>query len=164
MRDSALRIYLTSQNRSWQQNTEGIDVIDDHLYFVSKAFRTIFILDLEAGTYVNETTRNGLFNGQPDQIERVDEFRPTSDRELVYFTEDGGRLAGVHARNAEGQFLTILESSEYSDETTGLSFSPDGKHMYVAYQENGLLFDVTREDGLTFHGETLDIKFHAAGE
>ena len=35
-------------------------------------------------------------------------------------------------------------------ETTGIAFSPDGKHMYFAYQGDGILFDVTRTDGLTF--------------
>lgn len=154
-----------------QQNSEGIDVNGHHLYFVSKEFRTIFTLNLETSTYANETTRNGLFNGQPDQIERIHEVKEQTvatknaelvagKSELMYFTEDGGRLAGVHARNSRGQYLTILESSDYSDETTGLSFSPDGLHMYFAYQDDGVLFDVTREDGLPFHGQSLDVKFH----
>ena len=64
-------------------------------------------------------------------------------------------------------------------ETTGISFSPDGKHLYFAFQvrsnkiaglqylsgrynsrivvclaqqEDGYLFDVTRTDGLSFFG------------
>ena len=43
-------------------------------------------------------------------------------------------------------------------ETTGISFSPDGKHMYFAFQEDGMLFDLTRDDGLSFHGKTVKLK------
>lgn len=64
------------------------------------------------------------------------------------------------SRDEFGRFFTILESPTLEDETTGLSFSSDRKHMYVAYQHNGLLFDVTREDGLAFDAKTLDVKYH----
>lgn len=121
----------------------------------------MYILNLDLGTYESRSTEDGLFNGQPDQIVRLfDDNIVDVDDTLVYFTEDGGRLAGVHARNVEGQFFTILESRRYRDETTGLSFSPDAKHLYVAYQDNGLLFDVTRSDGLPFYAKTLNVKYH----
>ena len=55
---------------------------------------------------------------------------------------------------------SVLESPVWKDETTGLAFSPDGMHLYVAYQANGLLFDVTREDGLPFDGRSINAKFH----
>lgn len=32
--------------------------------------------------------------------------------------------------------------------------------MYIAYQETGILYDVTREDGLAFDAKSLDIKYH----
>jgi len=66
----------------------------------------------------------------------------------------------VCSRDEFGRFFTILESPYLEDETTGLSFSPDGKHMYIAYQENGILFDVTREDGRSFDAKSLDVKYH----
>ena len=59
--------------------------------------------------------------------------------------------------------LTILESHEYSDEKTGLRFGLYRKHMYIDYQNVGLLFDVTRTDGLNFQEKTLHVKFHNAG-
>ena len=65
------------------------------------------------------------------------------------------------SRDELGRFFTILESPVLTDETTGLSISPDKKHMYVAYQDNGLLFDITRQDGLTFDAQTLDVKYHS---
>lgn len=67
----------------------------------------------------------------------------------------------MHARNRHGQYFTILESDVYEDETTGLAFSPDAKHLYFAYQETGILYDITRVDGLPFNARTLNVKYHA---
>ncbi len=44
----------------------------------------------------------------------------------------------VHARDQDGNFYTIINGGEYDSETTGLAFSPDNKHMYVAYQRYDL--------------------------
>ena len=43
-----------------------------------------------------------------------------------------------------------------------LAFSPDKKHMYVSYQGEGKIFDITREDGYPFGAHRLDIKYHAS--
>ena len=59
-------------------------------------------------------------------------------------------------------FFTVLEGPDYADETTGLAFSPDLRRMYVAYQDNGLLFEVTRRDGLPFNARSLDVKYHGS--
>lgn len=67
----------------------------------------------------------------------------------------------VHARNRQGQYFAILETDVYEDETTGLAFSPDGKHLLFAYQETGVLYDITRVDGLPFSARTLNVKYHA---
>mmetsp|Transcript_29855 Transcript_29855/g.45782 ORF Transcript_29855/g.45782 Transcript_29855/m.45782 type:complete len:649 (-) Transcript_29855:1602-3548(-) len=138
-------------------HSEGIDVDSKgNLFMVAKKIKRLFILNLDAGTYLNETTQSGIFDGGPDQLQSLEQDG------VYYMTEEGGKDAGVHGRNKDGQFFTILESPQYSDETTGLSFSPDGYHMYVAYQHNGLLFDVTRLDGFPFHGRTLNIKYHTS--
>ena len=138
-------------------NAEGIDVDGNQLYFVSKKLKTMFVLDLDNGTYTSHTTRSGVFKGQPDQLQRI---IGASDN-LLYFTEDGGRYAGVHARSRRGQFFTILEAPASCNETTGLAFSPDGLHLYIADQNGGQLLDVTRDDGLPFHAKTLNIQYHA---
>jgi sugar lactone lactonase YvrE len=141
---------------------EGIDVLANQLFFVSKVRKRLYILNLDDLTYTSSTTQRGLFDGQPDQLQR---FIGTDGDELLYFTEDGGSEAGIHCRNDLGQFVTILESPVYpGDETTGLAFSPDGKHMYLSYQDAGLLFDITRTDGLPFQAITLNVKFHALGD
>ena len=136
-------------------NVEGIDVSDGELFFVSKRFQEMTILNLDTSQYRTVSTVRGLFDGKPDQIQRI-----THGDGLLFFTEEGGVDAGVHARDSEGRFYTILESPVWKAETTGLAFSPDKLHMYVAYQANGLLFDVYRDDGLPFDGRSINAKFH----
>jgi hypothetical protein len=137
---------------------EGIDVHGNIMYLVSKRLKTLWVFDLDDLTYESFSTVYGAFDGQPDQVSRI--LDDTDDDAILYFTEEGGEYAGIHGRNRYGQFFTILEGPEQSDETVGLAFSPDGIHMMVAYQENGVLFDITRTDGYPFHGRTLDIKYH----
>ena len=43
-----------------------------------------------------------------------------------------------------------------------LAFSPDNKHMYLSYQSDGIIYDVTRMDGYPFGAHRLDIKYHAS--
>lgn len=139
-------------------NSEGIDVYNSKLYFVCKKIKRLFELDLVEGTYTNQSTTTGLFDGGPDQLKRI---LIDGAEEFLFFTEEGGKDAGIHGRDGTGLFFTLLESPNYIDETTGLSFSPDAKHLYVAWQKNGLLFDVTREDGLPFYAKSLNVKYHA---
>jgi hypothetical protein len=140
---------------TYYPDCEGIDVNDGMLYLVSKSIRQLFILDLDAHTYTTSTTQQGVFDGGPDQVKRI----VGGEDDILYFTEEGGRYPGVHGRNNEGRFFTILEG-DYNDESTGLSFSPNGKFMYVAFQERGLLFEISREDGLPFNGRSLNVKYH----
>ena len=116
------------------RNTEGISVIDNILYFVSKKQHDLFELDLDNFTWKKSSTKSGLFGGSPDQLVGI-----IGDEELVYFTEEGlgdesqgDSAAGVHARDNQGRFFTILESHVYHEESTGLAFSPDHRHLYVA--------------------------------
>ena len=65
-------------------NCEGIDRKDNYLYFVCKARKEMFTLNLDDRTYVKTSTESGALDGQPDQIVRLtDEGHP-----LLYFTED----------------------------------------------------------------------------
>lgn len=153
-------IELAKNNaREFYPQTEGIDVYEGQMYLVCKGIKQMFVFDLDEMTYYNETTVSGLFDGGPDQMKRILDG-PNSD--LLYFTEEGGVDAGIHARDELGRSYTVLESPVYPDETTGLSFSPDAIHMYIAYQETGLLFDIWREDALPFGGRTLNVKYHQA--
>ena len=151
--------------------TEGIDCRDGMLYFVSKELKELFTLDLDGYTWTASSTLQGTFS-EPDQIISIfpsqaqEELNPADDPNIIYFTEDGGSShSGIHARDMQGRYFTILESVTEivdKDETTGLAFSPDRRHLYFALQKNGNLFDVWREDGNAFAGMHLDIKYHAS--
>jgi hypothetical protein len=111
-------------------SSEGIDRKNNLLYIVTKNIKMLYILDLDSNTYVRISTVSGLFDGHPDQVMHL--INQTED--IVYFNEDAGQKAGVHGRNALGQYFTILEGTDWSIETTGLAMSPSGHHLYVAFQ------------------------------
>lgn len=138
--------------------TEGIDCTDGQLFFANKGRALLFQLDLDGQTWNMSSTMSGAFDGKPDTVARL----LNDPNDILYMTEDGGNDAGVHGRDREGNFYIVLESPLYDEETTGLAFSPDGRHLIVAYQKNGILLDVWREDGLPFSGRTVDIKYHSS--
>ena len=140
-------------------SVEGIDSDGESIYFVSKKTQQLYELNLVDGTYTNSSTVRGKFDGKPDQVARI-LHGGDHDDDLLYFTEEGGKDAGVHARNSNGDFVTVFESPVYISECAGLAFSPDAKHMYIAYQDEGILIDVYRKDGLPFHAKSLNIKYH----
>lgn len=141
--------------RRFFPGSEGIDVSGGEMFFISKQERRMIALDLDGNSWRSTSTENGRFDGKPDQIKRL-----AGDRDLLFMTEDGGEDAGVFSRDREGRMFTILESPLYEEETTGLAFSPDGMHMYMAYQKNGLVFDVWRRDGLPFDARVASLKYH----
>ena len=139
--------------------SEGINIRGNHLYFTVKGLKLLFDLDLDAQTYTYTSTVSGLFDGQPDQLTRITEDGDNDS--TLYFCEDSAAKCGIHGLDSEGRFFTILESDDYSTETTGLAFSPDGKHMYVSFQYYpGQIFDISREDGLPFDGPSLEVTYH----
>jgi len=150
--------FETARNNAFLyfQHSEGLDVSGNQLYATCKYYKELFIFNLDDLTYTVHSTVSGVFDGMPDQMKRL----VHDEDELLYICEEGGSENGVHARNSRGWFFTILESAQINDETTGLAFSPDKKHLYVAYQEAGLVLDVWREDGLPFNGRTLNVKYH----
>jgi hypothetical protein len=139
-------------------NSEGIAYHNSTLYFVSKTIKTIFMLDLTDMTYTSERTGSnfhgqGSFNAQPDQI--IKSVHDHDDRKYIYFTEEGNTAPGAHARDGEGTYYTLFRAipgGRFSgDETVGIAFSPDRKRFYCGYQEEGVLFEITREDGQMFN-------------
>lgn len=161
-------------------NVEGIAFWENSLYFVSKKTFKMYTLDLDKMTYTSSSTNNGLvgdgeFKHQPDQIVRNSKH---ASAQWLYFTEDGGRTPGVYAIDTDtGMKYSIFEAygeKYFGDETTGLAFSPDGSKMYACFQDCGCdasgdsdcgcLLELTRDDGLSFDGETMPLKFHALKE
>lgn len=125
---------------------EGVGVAGNLLYFVSKEQKELFVLDLDAMTYSKSSTESDTFDEEPDQFVQL----MAEKSKVMYFTEDGGDNAGIHARDRQGRFTTIIKAE--SDETTGLAFSLNRLHMYFAIQDEGVLFEVTRDDGRPFEG------------
>jgi len=80
-----------------------------------------------------------------------------------YFCEDAGASSGVFGQNKNGKYFTIIigKTGLKEDESTGLAFSRGAKNMYVSYQEGGIIYDCTRDDGRPFNGRTLTIKYNA---
>lgn len=112
-------------------SSEGIDRKDNLLYITCKREKYLYIIDLDSNKYVRHSMVHGLFEGEPDQVTRI--LNDTSD--VLYFNEDLGNVSGIHARNSQGQFFTIMEGTNWTNEATGLSFSPSGHHMYVCFQD-----------------------------
>lgn len=135
-------------------NTEGVQFHDGKLYFMAKKIQRLIILDLDNMTYETEGTGKkfygeGSFGDQPDQ----NFFGPT--QKLMYFTEDGGDSPGVYARSgSDGTYFTMFQAIKggmhSDDETIGIALSPDHKRFYAGIQDNGYIFEFTREDGQTF--------------
>jgi secreted PhoX family phosphatase len=141
---------------NYYPNAEGIAYHNSTLYFVSKVAKRLYILDLNDMTYTSERTGSswvgqGSFNSQPDQIIEND----MDKRKFIYFTEDGGNAPGVHVRDREGKYYTMVRAVPggwYSgDETVGIAFSPDRKKFYFGFQDAGVLMEVTRNDGREFN-------------
>ena len=166
-RESQLRYY---------PNVEGIYYHDRRLLFVSKKLSTLFVLDLDGGTHMSYTTKNGILPGGGDWNDTPDGILARG--EYLYFTEDGGETPGVYAVNINtGERYAIFEGYDdvyKGDESTGLAFSPDGRRMYAAFQdcgcedsEGGLdyncgcLLEFRRTDGYSFDGSTPSLKFHS---
>ena len=160
-------------------NAEGIDFHDGYLYFVSKVEHLLYVLDLDNGTYTKSSTKwgvmtnGGTFKNGPDQLVR------NHGGEYLYLTEDGGDTAGVYAvHKSTGERYAIFEADSESyndDETTGLAFSPDGTKMYAAFQDCGCdcsgydldcgcLMEFSRDDGRSFDGSTLELKYHGGSQ
>jgi hypothetical protein len=153
------RSFADNNASQYYPSAEGIDIRDGILYFTTKGQKRLFILDLDGGTYTWQSTNQGAFSGQPDQIQRI--LANDSDNDMLYFCEEAASDNGIHARDVNGDFYRIIDGGDLSSETTGLAFSPDNKHMYVSYQSDGYIFDITREDGYPFGAHRLDIKYHA---
>jgi hypothetical protein len=137
-------------------SAEGIDRHHSMLYMSCKREKMLYILDLDSNKYVRYGLEIALFDGEPDQVTRI----IGDDSETMYFNEDLGNTSGVHSRNKQGQLSTILEGPGWSNEVTGVAFCPTGHRMYLCFQEEGVMFEITREDGYPFQAKTLNVRYH----
>lgn len=111
------RLLADNNAKQYYQNSEGIDIRDGLLYFTAKLDKYLFILDLDNQTYEQSSTISGAFDGQPDQVARIITQDPVND--MLYFCEDSGNGNGVHARDTDGNYYTIVTADSLDSETTG---------------------------------------------
>jgi len=140
------------------RNSEGIVVSDGILWFVAKKDKNLFRLDLDRGTYTVFNTEEdfipggGSFDAQPDQL------LEDGGNGIMYFTEDGGRTPGIfvssiQATDEPNQYSTLAQAEAeiyQTDETTGVSFSPDSMLGFFCIQHIGIMFQIRRIDGQPF--------------
>jgi len=100
--------------KDFYPSSEGIEADPPDLYFVTKNNFKLFKLNLDTMTYEMSSTRAGLMDGEPDQIKMI--LRDDGTK-LLYFSEDWGRVAGIHARDESGKFFTVLEGPDYEPGT-----------------------------------------------
>jgi hypothetical protein len=129
---------------------EGMDITDGILRFVAKEDHLLFKVDLRKETYCQSSTFEG-FPHQPDNIRWLGD--------TLYMCTDDRTPNGVIGMNDHGYFPLLYEIS-YDSETAGVSFSPDGMVMYVAFQETAV-WTFWREDGFPFDGTTAGIHYTA---
>jgi sugar lactone lactonase YvrE len=151
---NAINIARGNAARNYPE-AQGITMDGNILSFVCKQVQRLYQLNLDDMTYTMSSTVDGLLDGQPNELKTVQD----GDETLMYITEvteGGGRRAGVHVRTHTGEFYTVLEGFSRSN-AAGLAFSPNGLHMYVGFKNQGVLLDITRDDGFSFFEEvTLD--------
>lgn len=151
---------LTQVDDNFHPNVEGIDIDNGVLYFTAKIDRLLYVVNMWTLEYETEytSTNFGEIGFEPDQVKRI-----PGDSNL-YFCEEGGDSPGLHVRHGDpGRYTTILyidenvvaRNGDETEETTGIAFSPDAKHLYVVFQEIGILYDVTRDDLRSFKDDTL---------
>ena len=136
-------------------NSEGIAIHNGKLAFVSKVKKQLFILNLNLFTYTVTSTATstlpggGQFDAQPDHL-----IVTSSTSGVLILTEDGGTTPGMFAYDGS-KYLSYFESNYSGDEITGIAFSPDRKFLFAAVQSQGLLFQISRDDGLPFEGRRV---------
>ena len=62
--------------------SEGIDVYEGMLFFVTKKRNLMYTLDLDSNTWERRSTKHGAFDGSPDQLARM-----VGEEEILYYTE-----------------------------------------------------------------------------
>ena len=59
------------------------------------------------------------------------------------------------------EFYTMVRGDGQNDETSGISWSPDNKHMYVAIQGTSDIYHMWRLDGLAFNDTVAGTVYHS---
>lgn len=127
------------------RNGEGIDITDQIMRFVAKEEHLMVNVDLSDETYCIWSTLQGFPQG-PDNIRFFDD--------VLYMCTDGLTPNALYGYDGNG-FYSIVQEIDYNTETAGVSFSPDGMVLYMAFQDNAV-WQFWRTDGKPF-GKTKPV-------
>lgn len=128
------------------RDAKSITVNDGKLYIVSKALNQVVCLNLDVLSYTITS--------------RAAELEPLVGNSTFFFPE-GPNVFGRDEMDKEKYFILFFTDALPSVETIGVVESPDQKHLYVSYQETGLIYDVQRIDSEPFQGPFVDINYLA---
>ena len=110
------------------RKSEGLDITDRIMRFVSKKDRLLWEVDLEEQTYCHWSTLEG-FAQEPDNIRFLGD--------TLYYCTDGRSPNGLYGMNKVG-YYPILHEIDYQTELAGVDFTPDKKMIYVAFQDKAI--------------------------
>jgi len=159
----------TTSASSYHRNVEGITCVDGVLILCTKRSRELIFLDLDSLTYFASNPVRDQFQGEPDSVTSLYKTGENGKgRNILFITEEtdnpDGFFSGVHGlEEATGNYFPLLKATGYSeeDEISGVALSPDKAHMYVAIQDQGVILDVFRTDGLGFDARVDGINYAA---
>jgi len=90
---------------AYYRSSEGIDIRSGMLYFTTKHWKDLFILDLDTMAYTRSSTTSGAFDGEPDQIKRI--LAEDDNRDMLYFCEEAASDNGGKYDQMCGLFALI---------------------------------------------------------
>lgn len=82
--------------------SEGIDVYDGMLFFVTKKKNLMYTLYLDSNTWERRSTKHGAFDGSPDQLARM-----VGEEEILYYTEVSHSFA-YHYKSVYFRSISLL--------------------------------------------------------
>ena len=119
--------------KEFYPNVEGIDSNDGNVYFVSKMLQRLVILNLAEQTYSCVWQYNKWQLCRPTRSSWATHSRRSKSLVFVWRRR---RNIGCLWTSGHGRYFTVMEGQTdgRNDESTGLAWSPNAKHMLVTYQ------------------------------
>lgn len=143
---------LEDSNPDTYAGSEGVDVTDGMMTFVSVRDKLLFRLNLDTMTY---TVKSVPFPQEPDNIRMLGD--------ALYLCTDGDYEPNDAIWRWDPVGASKIVYEENHNYPAGVSFSPDAKMMYVSFWGEAT-WQFWRDDGLRFDDETAGITYeHGVG-
>jgi hypothetical protein len=125
------------------RNTTWMEVEGKKLYLFSNVLNQVVSLNFKNMSFK-------ILHG-------IQKLKPLVGNENFYFAK--GRDIYLRMMKEEKFLPLIYAENELLNETATILFSPNQEHMYLTYQENGVVYDVTRSDNQTFDGRAVGLNY-----